>query len=95
MFRVLAPHFAHAFLTTYTGSRSVPPEQLADLVRHTVSMPFSVCPTAGEAWQTARRHVNADDLICITGSVFLAGELRPLVTSPEWQTPEGEVHQGT
>jgi dihydrofolate synthase/folylpolyglutamate synthase len=95
MFRVLAPHFAHAFLTTYTGSRSVPPEQLADLVRHNVPMPFSVCATAVEAWQTARRHVDADDLICITGSVFLAGELRPVVTAPEGQTPDSEVHLPT
>ena len=34
MCRVLAPHFAHAFLTRYTGSaRGMPPEELAALLR--------------------------------------------------------------
>ncbi len=34
MFRVLSPHFAHAFLTRYTNNpRSVPAERLAELLR--------------------------------------------------------------
>jgi dihydrofolate synthase/folylpolyglutamate synthase len=80
MMRVLAPHFAHVFLTRYAGSaRGMPPEELARLLRGTVEMPHSVCPTALEAWQTARTRAAPEDLICITGSVFLAGELRPML----------------
>jgi len=81
MFEVLAPHFRHAFLTRYANSpRAVPPEQLADLLGRVGGLPCTVCPTAPEAWHAARAAAGLDDLICVTGSVFLAGELRPLLT---------------
>ncbi len=81
MFRILAPHFAHVFLTRYSNSlRSVPPEELAEIVRRTAELPFTLCPTPADAWQAARRLATPQDLICITGSMFLAGELRPLLT---------------
>jgi dihydrofolate synthase/folylpolyglutamate synthase len=80
MFRVLAPHFSHAFLTRYGGStRSTSPERLADLLRGVCELPFTICPTAPEAWLAARSRASAEDLICVAGSVFLAGELRPLL----------------
>jgi dihydrofolate synthase/folylpolyglutamate synthase len=80
MFRVLAPHFAHAFLTRYRSNpRSVPPEGLADLLRQGGELPYTLCADADAAWQAARAASGPDDLICITGSVFLAGELRPLL----------------
>ena len=83
MLRVLTPHFAHAFLTRYAGSsRGMPVEELAALLRRTADLPHSVCPTALDAWRSARERAGADDLICITGSVFLAGELRPIVEPP-------------
>jgi dihydrofolate synthase/folylpolyglutamate synthase len=82
MFRVLVPHFAHALLTRYGNNpRSVPPEELANLLHRSADLPASVCPTAADAWQAARRLATPDDLICITGSVFLAGELRPIVAA--------------
>jgi len=80
MFQVLAPHFHHAFLTRYeNGSRSVPPEELAGLLTHAGTLPFTLCPTPAEAWRAACAQAAPADLICITGSVFLAGELRPLL----------------
>ncbi len=80
MFRVLAPHFAHAFLTRYTNNpRSVPPEDLAEFLRRSAELSCTVCPTAAKAWEAALAQARSDDLICITGSVFLAGELRPLL----------------
>ncbi|HEY7152465.1 MAG TPA: folylpolyglutamate synthase/dihydrofolate synthase family protein [Gemmataceae bacterium] len=80
MFRVLSPHFAHAFLTRYTNSsRSVPPEHLVELLRANGDLPATICPTTADAYRAARAVADADDLICITGSVFLAGELRPLL----------------
>jgi hypothetical protein len=36
-----------------------------------------VFPAAIDAWHAARDGARPDDLICIAGSVFLAGELRP------------------
>ncbi len=78
MFRVMAPHFAHAWLTRYTNNpRSVAPEQLVGLWRAAGDVPFTVCANPVEAWHAAREEARPDDLICVTGSVFLAGELRP------------------
>ena len=80
MFHVLSPLFDHAFLTRYTGNaRSVPPEQLFDLWRRSGDRPATTCATPAAAWQAARRMAGVDDLICISGSVFLAGEMRPLL----------------
>jgi dihydrofolate synthase/folylpolyglutamate synthase len=81
MFGMLAPCFAHAFLTRYTDNpRSVPAERLGELFRAAGGGPMTLCPTPAAAWQAARAMAGPDDLICITGSVFLAGELRPLLT---------------
>jgi dihydrofolate synthase/folylpolyglutamate synthase len=80
MFRVLAPYFDHAYLTRYRDNpRSVPPERLAELWRRAGECPCTLFATAAEAWQAARAAASSDDLICVTGSVFLAGELRPLL----------------
>jgi dihydrofolate synthase/folylpolyglutamate synthase len=82
MLRVLAPHFAHAFLTRYTSStRGMPAEELAALLRRTCDLPHTACPTPLDAWRAAREHAAPDDLICVTGSVFLAGELRPALVA--------------
>jgi dihydrofolate synthase/folylpolyglutamate synthase len=75
IFGVLAPQFAHAFLTRYNNSRSVAPQQLGELLARRGQLPFTLCASAGEAYQAASTMAGPDDLICITGSVFLAGEL--------------------
>jgi dihydrofolate synthase/folylpolyglutamate synthase len=83
MFRILAPHFHHAFLTAYrSGTRGVPPDQLAAILHEVANVPCTLHTTAADAWHAARAAAAPDDLICITGSVFLAGELRPLLTVP-------------
>jgi dihydrofolate synthase/folylpolyglutamate synthase len=82
MFRVLAPHVTHAFLTPHLGSaRSTPPEQLAELWRTAGGSPATLCQGPAGAWEAARHMAAPDDLICVTGSVFLAGEMRPLLVS--------------
>jgi dihydrofolate synthase/folylpolyglutamate synthase len=78
IFQILAPHFDHVFLTRYRGNRrGVPPEELARLLSQVAGLPFTVREPALQAWQSARASAAPGDLICITGSVFLAGELRP------------------
>ncbi|HEV3262494.1 MAG TPA: folylpolyglutamate synthase/dihydrofolate synthase family protein [Gemmataceae bacterium] len=80
MLHVLAPHFTHVFFTRYGSSpRSVPPEQLGDLLRGVADLPFTVSATAAAAWQAARALARPEDLVCVAGSVFLAGELRPVL----------------
>ena len=84
MFRVLAPHFAEAYLTKYTDNpRGVAADELAKLWDASGGGPRTLCRTPAEAWQAARSAAGTDDLICITGSVFLAGELRPLLKPGE------------
>jgi dihydrofolate synthase/folylpolyglutamate synthase len=78
IFRVVAPHFQHIFLTSYsTGTRAVPPERMTEILKSVSDRAYTVCSSPAEAWNSARVLARADDLICITGSVFLAGELRP------------------
>ncbi len=80
IFRVLVPHFERAFFTSFTSnSRALPPELLGSLWTSASGGEFSVHPTAAEALAAARGLAGQDDLICITGSVFLAGEMRPLL----------------
>jgi len=80
IFRVLAPDFAHAFLTRYGNNpRSCSPEELRELMRRSGDIPCTLSANATAAWQAARAMAGPEDLICITGSVFLAGELRPLL----------------
>jgi dihydrofolate synthase/folylpolyglutamate synthase len=79
MFEVLGPHFTHVFLTRFTTNpRSVPPETLAAMLESRASIPYSLHPTPDDACQAALARAGVDDVICITGSVFLAGEVRPL-----------------
>jgi dihydrofolate synthase/folylpolyglutamate synthase len=80
MLEILAPPFDHVFLTRYSHSpRAVPADRLAEMLRQQAPVPFTACPTPAEAWRAARKISNPDDLICITGSVFQAGELRPVL----------------
>jgi dihydrofolate synthase / folylpolyglutamate synthase len=78
MFRVLAPHFAHLFLTRYGNNpRSVAPEDLARLLERSGEVAHTCYSDSAAAWRAAWEQARPQDLICITGSVFLAGELRP------------------
>jgi dihydrofolate synthase/folylpolyglutamate synthase len=75
----LAPHFQHACFARYGNNpRSVPPADLAGLASQE-SLACSVHATAAEALTAALALATPDDLVCVTGSVFLAGELRPLL----------------
>lgn len=87
--RVLAGYFDHFHLTQYANNpRSVPPEKLAALLTEVApGKSFHVHANAIAAWTAACAAAAASDLVCITGSVFLAGELRPWLVGPE--TPAG------
>ncbi len=44
------------------------------------------CDTPAEAWQLIQKLVSADDLICVTGSFFLAAEMRQAILSAKANT---------
>jgi dihydrofolate synthase/folylpolyglutamate synthase len=80
MLAVLQPHFDHLYLTQFANSpRVVAPEQLTDMLPRGAAGRYSLHPVAADAWRAAHAAGAPEDLICITGSVFLAGELRPLL----------------
>jgi dihydrofolate synthase/folylpolyglutamate synthase len=84
MLKLLGAHFEHAYLTRFASPRAVAPERLAELLRAASEIPYTLCASPAEAWESARAEAGPDDLICVTGSVFLAGELRPLLTENGW-----------
>ncbi|QDU20932.1 bifunctional folylpolyglutamate synthase/dihydrofolate synthase [Urbifossiella limnaea] len=80
--RVLARYFDRFHLTRYGNNpRCLPPEESARLLASVApAAAFALHATAADAWAEARTAATGDDaLVCVTGSVFLAGELRPLV----------------
>jgi dihydrofolate synthase/folylpolyglutamate synthase len=85
MLRQLLPHFDSMVLTRFTNNpRAIPPEELAALARRVgeeLGAPRAciVAPDPAAAWESAQGEASPDDLICITGSFFLAAELRAVV----------------
>jgi dihydrofolate synthase/folylpolyglutamate synthase len=81
--RILAGYFDHFHLTRYANNpRCVPPERLAAILEQVApGKPFTTHPTSLDAWNAARAASGPDGLICVTGSVFLAGELRPVLVA--------------
>jgi dihydrofolate synthase/folylpolyglutamate synthase len=81
MMDLLGPRFEHFYLTRYANNpRCMPPEQSAELLaKVSPSAGISIHAKAAEALSAARGAAGSDDLIAISGSVFLAGELRPLL----------------
>lgn len=80
--RILAGYFEQFYLTKYGNPRAVPPEKLATILTEIApGKPFTIHAKPGDAWAAARAVAGGNDLLCITGSVFLAGELRPILVS--------------
>jgi dihydrofolate synthase/folylpolyglutamate synthase len=83
MFARLLPGFEEAVFTQYTTNpRAVPAAILAEQAAAMTGRQYPCFPTPQEAWQSLRGQVRREDLICITGSFFLAGEMRNLLGRP-------------
>jgi dihydrofolate synthase/folylpolyglutamate synthase len=81
MLRILAGYFDSFYFTRYGNLRAVPPEKLAAVLGDVApGKTFTAYAKPAEAWGAARAAAGLNDLVCITGSVFLAGELRPLLS---------------
>ena len=77
MLNILQPLFDKIVLTRFASNpRNVPPERLRELLPPDAEVHLVETPAAAIA--LARSLATSDDLICVTGSVFLAGETRPL-----------------
>lgn len=90
MLHLLLPKFDRVILTRYVNNpRAVALEELAALAREEAAggqagdkpAHWETQPDPTAAWARARELATADDLVCITGSFFLAAELQPLLAS--------------
>src|SRR5262249_9120194 len=80
MLRLLAPHFAHFYLTKFGDNpRAVPPERRGAWLDEIGDVPCDMFGSAPAAWRAARAASGLADMVVVTGSVFLAGELRPVM----------------
>ena len=82
MLRILAGYFNQFYLTRYGHNpRCVPPEKLAAVLGEVApDAEFTIHPVITEAWTLARTAAEPNDLICVTGSMFLAGEFLQIVS---------------
>jgi dihydrofolate synthase/folylpolyglutamate synthase len=90
MLERLRGRFDEVIFTRYLNNpRGVPPEELQALAielgstgRRAGEGPavraagITIAPTPAEAWDVVQRRAMADDLICISGSFFIAAEMR-------------------
>jgi len=77
MLEAAVPHFDEILLTRYQHNpRAFPPKELAELTKQLTGRVCRVCSKSGEARQVAQKLAAEDDLICVTGSFFIAAEMR-------------------
>ena len=77
MLELLLPRFDEVIFTRYTRNpRGVPVEELSDIAAALSNRPVVECPDSFTAWNHVRERATSGDLICITGSFFLAAEMR-------------------
>ncbi len=80
----LAPHFERFVVTQYQENpRAMPAQQLAEMIcRELPEIPATaivVCSTPADAWQHVLQSALSGERVCITGSFYLAAEMRPLL----------------
>jgi dihydrofolate synthase/folylpolyglutamate synthase len=81
MMQLLLDAFDDIFLTHYTSNpRFVPPEELAEIAHELTGRRLATYASPAEAWKIAAKNASPEDLICIAGSFFLAGEMRKILS---------------
>jgi dihydrofolate synthase / folylpolyglutamate synthase len=94
MLRLLLPHFEAVIITRYLNNpRCVDVKLLEDLVAELSPIPRFVCSSPATAWQQARELATTDHLICVTGSFFLAAEMRNEIAQAPWKLAKPSVAQ--
>lgn len=77
MLRLLLPYFDRVVFTRYENNpRGVCPHELASLARVVSDSQVQVRATPAAAWRDVGAMAEEDDLVCVTGSFFIAAEMR-------------------
>jgi len=71
----LFPHASEVIFTQPDTSRSISASQLAEIAGHHAAR-YKIIPDAEKALESAMAQASPDDVICITGSLYLVGQLR-------------------
>jgi dihydrofolate synthase/folylpolyglutamate synthase len=81
--QAIVPHFDRYIATQYQENpRAVPAEFLAQTLTDVLASrrgELVICPTPALAWHYIRSTTLAHELVCVTGSFFLAAEMRRLI----------------
>ncbi len=78
--RELVPHFDHIVVTCAEPSRSLAPEFLAREVQNISDhISVSVIPNPQDAVRAATKRISSRTLLCVAGSVYLAGIARKIL----------------
>jgi len=78
--RLLLPKFDTVILTQYLGNpRALPVTELLRVCRSVSDRPVHWTSQPSQAWKLAQRLAEPADLICVTGSFFIAAEVRSMV----------------
>lgn len=84
MLRRIAGEFHEVILTQYVSNpRALPVEELAGLAESLLLPNCRIALTPEAAWQAVSEGRNESDLICVTGSFFLAAEVRELLLATQ------------
>jgi dihydrofolate synthase/folylpolyglutamate synthase len=72
---ILFPLAGEVIFTQPSTSRSISASQLAEIAGHHAAR-YKIIPDAEKALESAMAQAAPDDVICITGSLYLVGQLR-------------------
>lgn len=79
MLPVLTKSFNHAMMTRYSSSsRGADPHEMAVLWQCYGGKEVTIEANPASAWEKVKQSARPEDVVVITGSVFLAGEMRSL-----------------
>jgi len=78
MLAVLTRYFDRFLVTCADTKRALPPKQLGDILRG-FGAKVDVFSSAADAAVAGFSMLGPDDMLCVTGSFYLAGELRPIL----------------
>jgi len=82
MLATLLPHFDDVVFTrTVLNPRGVRPSELAAIAADLGRPDARQASDPALAWDLARRDLAAEDFVCVTGSLYMAGEIRPLLAA--------------
>jgi dihydrofolate synthase/folylpolyglutamate synthase len=86
MLQIAGDFFDRLVLTQFTDNpRATPVAELAAIAASATPAPCTAIESPPAAWQAALAQSGPDDLVCITGSFFLAAELRDAILNSKQQ----------